>query len=261
MDYANVWSKLVSGLKNFCADNGFTKVTLGLSGGLDSAVVAALAAEALGGENVQALMMKTKNTSTLSLQIARETARLNRLDFKEIDIQPLVDSQYAFISSLIGDKPKNMVLENLQARQRGLLLMALSNQDGSLVLACGNKSEIAMGYCTLYGDTCGGLAPLANIYKSDIYGLAKWRNSQGLVLPAEVIVRVPSAELSPNQRDDDTLPPYPLLDKILAAYLDRRESAAAITAEGFDAVTVEEVIRRCHAQEFKRRQLPPGIGL
>lgn len=261
MNYQQIWDKLAHGLKKYCTDNHFEKVTLGLSGGLDSAVTAVLAADVLGGANVQAVMMKTKNTSSLSLQIAREIARLNHLDFTETDIQPLVDAEDAFLSTITGGRLKNIVLENIQARQRGLLLMALSNQNNSLVLACSNKSETAMGYCTLYGDTCGGLAPIGNLYKSAVFELAKWRNTRGLVLPTEVIVRAPSAELSAGQKDEDSLPPYKVLDRILEAYLDQRESAAAIVAEGFDAVTVEGVIRRFHAQEFKRRQLPPSLPL
>lgn len=167
-----LWKYLVDGVRDYCRDNGFGKVILGLSGGLDSAMVGVIAAEALGGENVRAVMMKTKYTSGLSVEIARETAKLNGLNYQEVDIQPEIDAQTAFLRQFFGEEPKGVVLENLQARERGKLLMALSNQFGGLVLACGNKSEAAMGYCTLYGDTCGGLAPIANVI-SLIYLL--WR--------------------------------------------------------------------------------------
>lgn len=256
-----IWDKLVIGLKNFCRENGFNEVCLGLSGGLDSAIVAVLAAEALGGKNVHALMMKTKHTSDLSLKIAAEIAELNKLDYKEIDIQPVIDNQQAFLASVFGEAPKNIVLENLQARERGKTLMALSNQYNYLVLACGNKSELAMGYCTLYGDTCGGLAPIAELYKSELFELAKWHNLQGLALPKEVILRAPSAELSAGQKDEDSLPPYAMLDKILKMYIEEKQSAAAIIAEGYDAVTVEWIVKRYHAQAFKRVQVAQGIRL
>ena len=163
-----IWHKLKSGLQDYCAKNGFKKVILGLSGGLDSAMVAVLAADVLGGENVKAVMMKTKYTSSLSRQIAQEIATLNHLDYQEIDIDNLVAVQGDFLKAVFHEEPKGVVLENLQARQRGVILMALSNQTNALVLACGNKSEAAMGYCTLYGDTCGGLMPLV-IFISQIY--------------------------------------------------------------------------------------------
>lgn len=256
-----IWEKLKSGLQNFCRENGFADVVLGLSGGLDSAVCAVLAADALGGANVHTLMMKTKHTSDLSLKIAREIAELNKIDYLETDIQPAIDSQQSFLQNIFGQEPKNIVIENLQARERGKTLMAYSNQFGSLVLSCGNKSEIAMGYCTLYGDTCGGLAPIAGLYKSEIFDLAKWRNSLNRVLPAEVISRAPSAELAPGQRDEDSLPPYTLLDKILRLYVDENRSLPEIAAEGYDAVTAEWIVRRYQSQAFKRHQLPPALKI
>lgn len=256
-----IWDKLVVGLKTFCRDNGFTDVCLGLSGGLDSALVAVIAAEALGGNHVHALMMKTKHTSDLSLKIAAEIAGLNKLDYKEIDIQAMIDSQQAFLATVFGEKPRNIVLENLQARERGKILMSLSNQYNYALLACGNKSELAMGYCTLYGDTCGALAPIGDLYKTEIFELAKWRNSLGRVLPEAVIMRAPSAELSAGQKDEDSLPPYSVLDKILKLYIDEKQTPAQIAAEGFDAVTTEWIIKRYHGQAFKRVQVPPAIIL
>lgn len=256
-----IWQNLVNGIKTFCEHNNFNDAALGLSGGLDSAIVAAAAAEALGGSHVYALMMRTKHTSGLSLKIARDIAKLNKLNYKEVDIQTVIDAQASFLQTVFNENPKNIVLENLQARERGKILMALSNQYNYLVLACGNKSELATGYCTLYGDTCGGLAPIANLYKSQIFELAKWRNTQGKVLPEEVISRAPSAELADGQKDEDSLPPYALLDKILRLYIDEHQTAAQIIADGFDAVTVEWVIRRYQAQAFKRLQVPPAINL
>jgi len=256
-----IWQKLVQGLQIYCRENGFTDVALGLSGGLDSAVTAVLAADALGGKHVHALMMSTRHTSQLSLDIARKIAELNHLDYREASIDSFIEKDRMFLTDLFNETPENIVVENLQARERGKILMALSNQYNYLLLACGNKSEIAMGYCTLYGDTCGGLAPIADLYKTQIFELAEWRNQQNAVLPPEVITRAPSAELSAGQKDEDTLPPYKILDKILIKYLDEHQSAAAIVAEGFDAVTVDWIICRYQAQSFKRLQLPPSIRL
>lgn len=256
-----LWQKLTTGLKDYCCENGFSDVLLGLSGGIDSALTAVIAADALGAEHVHALMMRTKNTSSLSTQIAAEIARLNGFDYRNVDIQPIIDAQKDFLCSLFDEKPKNIVLENLQARERGKILMAVSNQRNYLLLACGNRSETAMGYCTLYGDTCGGLAPIAGLYKTQVYELAKWRNSLSLAMPTEVIVRVPTAELSPNQKDQDSLPPYGILDGILALYLDKQKSEAEIVAAGYAAETVRWVVKRYHTQAFKRKQLAPEIAI
>ena len=256
-----VWKNLVDGIKNFFFLIGFDEVVLGLSGGLDSAMVAVAAKEAMGAENVHAIMMKTKYTSDLSLEIASEIAKINGLDYKIDDIQHLIDENVAHLENLWQEKPKNIVIENLQARERGKLLMAYANQYNCLLLSCGNKSELAMGYCTLYGDTCGGLAPIANLYKSEIFALAKWRNSLSKVFPDKVISRAPSAELAEGQKDEDTLPPYVVLDKILRLYIDSHQTKAQIVAEGFDAVMVEDVISRYEKQAFKRSQTPPALKL
>ncbi len=254
-----IWNDLKNKLRDYCHKNGFNEVLLGLSGGLDSAVVSVLAADALGKENVHTLMMKTDYTSEQSLRIAKKIAELNGFDYKEINIQPVVDNQKKFLAEVMGQEPKNIVLENLQARERGKLLMAFSNQLGYLVLACGNKSEAAMGYCTLYGDTCGGIAPIGNVYKSDLFGLAKWRNKQGFVLPEEVISRAPSAELSPGQKDEDTLPPYKILDEVLKLYEERHLTEKEIKTSGFDEKTVKWIISRFHAMAFKREQMPKAL--
>ena len=256
----NIWNNLKNGLKKHLAANGFNKVILGLSGGLDSAIVAVLSAEILGGKNVKAIMMKTKYTSDLSLDIAHKIAKLNNLDYQEIDIDELFNKEIDFLQKAFGEEVKPIVQENLQARIRGQLLMAYSNQNGGMVLACSNKSEYLTGYCTLYGDTCGGVMPIGNIYKSTIFELAKWRNSIGKVLPEEVISRKPSAELAHNQNDEDSLPPYLLLDKILKKMVDEKQTVEEIIAQGEDKEIVARVQSLVSRSSFKRQQTPPIIG-
>lgn len=254
-----LWNNLKDKLKTYCVNSGFKTVILGLSGGIDSALSAVLAADALGGKNVTAIMMRTKYTSPLSISIAREIAKLNGLNYHELNIQNLIDEECRFLHNAFAEEPKGIVIENLQARARGKILMAWSNQYGGLVLACGNKSEAATGYCTLYGDTCGGIAPIGNLYKTQVFELAQWRNKQSRVLPQEVIVRAPSAELALNQKDENTLPPYAALDKILALYLDEHKNETEIIAAGFEKATVEWVIKRYQATAFKRLQMPPAL--
>lgn len=254
-----LWNNLKDKLKTYCVNSGFKTVILGLSGGIDSALSAVLAADALGGKNVTAIMMCTKYTSPLSISIAREIAQLNGLNYHELNIQNLIDEECRFLHNAFAEEPKGIVIENLQARARGKILMAWSNQYGGLVLACGNKSEAATGYCTLYGDTCGGIAPIGNLYKTQVFELAQWRNKQSRVLPQEVIVRAPSAELALNQKDENTLPPYAALDKILALYLDEHKNETEIIAAGFEKATVEWVIKRYQATAFKRLQMPPAL--
>ncbi len=251
-----LWHKLKEGLRTYCRENGFNGVILGLSGGMDSALVAVLAADALGGENVRAIMMKTKYTSDLSLNIAREIAALNKLNYQELDIDTLVETDAAFLRQAFGEEVKGIVLENLQARIRGKLLMAFSNQFGGLVLACGNKSEALTGYCTLYGDTCGGLMPIGNVYKTTVFELGKWRNTLGRALPDEVITRAPSAELAEGQKDENSLPPYPVLDAILKQLYDEGKKAADV--QGFDKATVERVTQLLRRSAFKRQQMAPA---
>lgn len=256
-----LWHKLQSGLRQYCDENGFNKVILGLSGGLDSALTAVLAADVLGGENVTAIMMKTQYTSDLSLQIARETAKLNHLDYHELDIEPLVNAEIGFLTQAFGKPVQGLTAENLQARIRGQLLMAWSNQNGGLVLACGNKSEALTGYCTLYGDTCGGLMPIGNVYKTTIFALAKWRNKQGFALPEAVITRAPSAELAAGQKDEDSLPPYAVLDEVLKLLYDDKKSAAEAVAAGLDKELVERVAALIRRSEFKRKQMAPALAV
>jgi len=256
-----LWHKLQSGLRQYCDENGFNKVILGLSGGLDSALTAVLAADVLSGENVTAIMMKTQYTSDLSLQIARETAKLNHLDYHELDIEPLVNAEIGFLTQAFKAPMRGITAENLQARIRGQLLMAWSNQNGGLVLACGNKSEALTGYCTLYGDTCGGLMPIGNVYKTTIFALAKWRNKQGFALPEAVVTRAPSAELAAGQKDEDSLPPYAVLDEVLKLLYDEKKSAAEAVAVGLDKELVERVAALIRRSEFKRKQMAPALAI
>ncbi len=253
------WIKLKHGLRDYCQTNGFKNVILGLSGGMDSALVAVLAADTLGGENVRAIMMKTRYTSDLSLNIARKISELNKLNYQEIDIEPLVETETRFLKKAFQEDVKGIVLENLQARIRGQLLMAYSNQFGGLVLACGNKSEALTGYCTLYGDTCGGLTPIGNIYKTMVFELGKWRNTLGDVLPEEVISRAPSAELCEGQKDENSLPPYPVLDAILKQLVDEKKDVSVVSQFDLDIVKrVEELVRK---SSFKRTQMAEALSL
>ncbi len=254
-----LWDKLKNGLCGYVKDNGFSDVILGLSGGLDSAIVSVLAVEALGRENVHCLMMKTRHTSELSLRIAQELADLNGFDYQVLDIDPEIARQSEFLTQAFGEKPAPIVLENLQARERGKILMAYANQKNYLVLACGNKSEAAVGYCTLYGDTCGGIMPIGNVYKSDVFKLARWRNGLSRVLPDDVINRPPSAELCADQKDEDSWPPYRVLDGILKKYVDDGCCAEMIIDEGENADTVARVIRLYHLAAFKRRQMAGAL--
>jgi len=257
----NIWNTLKSGLDAFCQANSFDRVILGLSGGIDSALCAVLAAEVLGGKNVTALMMRTQYTSDLSLQIAKEIAALNELNYHELDIQPTLDQTVGLLQNAFGEEAKGVVIENLQARIRGQILMSWSNQFGGLVLACGNKSEAATGYCTLYGDTCGGLMPIGDLYKTQVFALAKWLNEQKRVLPESVMTRAPSAELAAGQKDADSLPPYEMLDEVLKLYVDQKMAFDDIIAAGYHPKLTEWVLRRYNATAFKRLQMPPKIRL
>lgn len=249
-----LWNDLKNEFKSHLDRNGFNKVILGLSGGLDSAIVAVLASDVLGGENVRAIMMKTKYTSQLSLDIASKIAELNNLNYQEIDIDELVDFEVKMLEKSFGEPVRGIVIENLQARIRGQILMAYSNQMGGMVLACGNKSEALTGYCTLYGDTCGGVMPIGGVYKSKIFELARWRNTIKKVLPDEVISRAPSAELAYNQKDENSLPPYPILDDILKQLVDEKKEVIV-----GDKVVVDRVKKLVKSSEFKRFQMPPYL--
>ena len=258
---AELWSALVMGLRDYVRKNGFSSVVIGLSGGIDSALVAALAVDALGAENVFGVSLPSKYSSDHSLGDAKASALALGISYQVIPIQPMVD---AFLAST---ELTGVAEENLQARVRGTTLMGLSNQWGHLVLATGNKSELAVGYSTLYGDAVGGFAPIKDVFKSDVWRLAKWRNSfaveegQTPPIPSNSITKEPSAELRPGQKDSDSLPSYPVLDQILRIYIEANGSMAAITSAGFARDLAERVITLVDRAEYKRRQYPPGTKI
>ena len=254
-DEEEIWRALVVGLKDYVSKNGFKSVALGLSGGIDSALTATLAVDALGKESVYGLLMPSKYSSTHSISDAKELAENLGIGYEIIEIAGIVASFQSAIE-LSG-----LAEENIQARVRGSLLMGLSNQRGHLILATGNKSELAVGYSTLYGDAVGGFAPIKDIFKVDIWRLARWRNSQAggkVMIPVNSIEKAPSAELSPGQKDSDSLPDYELLDQVLKLYIEKNIDATKIIASGFDKAIVDRVVAMVDKAEYKRRQYPPG---
>ncbi len=255
---AEMWQALVMGLRDYVGKNGFRSVVLGLSGGIDSALVAAIAIDALGAKRVNGVAMPSKYSSGHSVEDAQAMADATGIHFRITPIASMVD---AFMDNLVL---KGLAEENLQARVRGTTLMGISNQEGHLVLATGNKSELAVGYSTLYGDAVGGFAPIKDIYKTDVWALARYRNAVALErgevppIPERSITKEPSAELRPDQKDSDSLPDYPLLDQVLRAYVDEDHGYEALLAQGFDAELVRRVISLVDKAEYKRRQYPPG---
>ncbi|MFE4392801.1 MULTISPECIES: NAD+ synthase [Streptomycetaceae] len=257
-DEAEIWAALVSGTRAYVAKNGFDSVLIGLSGGIDSALVAAIAVDAVGAPNVHCVSMPSRYSSQHSRDDAAELARRTGLRFRTVSIAPMFDA-YLGAVELTG-----LAEENLQSRLRGTLLMAISNQEGHLVLAPGNKSELAVGYSTLYGDSVGAYGPVKDVYKSLVFRLARWRNEEagrrGEVppIPEHTITKPPSAELRPDQVDTDSLPDYDLLDSLLTRYIEGDEGRDAIVAAGFDPALVDRVVRLVDTAEYKRRQYPPG---
>ena len=260
-DLEEIWQGLVVGLRDYVEKNNFKSVLLGLSGGIDSALVAALAADAIGADRVYGVALPSKYSSDHSLSDAKELASKIGLNYRIIEIEPMVAN---FIENLRVD---GVAEENLQARVRGTTLMALSNQEGHLVLATGNKSELAVGYSTMYGDAVGGFAPIKDLYKTQVWQLAKWRNQLALSqgekppIPVNSINKEPSAELRPDQKDTDSLPDYKVLDQILTIYIDQDGGRPAALAAGFDAALVDQVVRLVDRAEYKRRQYPPGTKI
>jgi len=255
---AEVYAALVVSLRDYVQKNGFKSIALGLSGGIDSALVAAIAADAIGAKNVYGVSMPSKYSSEHSKADALDTAKRIDLNFRTVEIEPMV-SAYLENLELTG-----LAEENLQARVRGMILMGLSNQEGHLVLATGNKSELSVGYSTIYGDAVGGFAPLMDVPKVDVWELAKWRNQNAIdsgavaPIPESSITKPPSAELRPGQQDSDSLPDYEELDAILEMYVEQDQSADQITAAGFNAETVKRILLLTDRAEYKRRQYPPG---
>jgi NAD+ synthase (glutamine-hydrolysing) len=258
---ANVYNALVTGVRDYVNKNGFKSVVLGLSGGIDSAVTLAVAADALGKERVRAVMMPFRYTSSASLEDAEAQARAMGVQYDVFSIEPMYDTFMATLAKPFEGTRPDTTEENLQARLRGVLLMSLSNKFGSLVLTTGNKSEMAVGYSTLYGDMAGGFDVLKDVPKTLVFRLAWYRNSVAPVIPERVITRPPSAELAPDQKDEDSLPGYDILDQILHFYVERDYSAEAIVAEGFDRADVERVVRLVDINEYKRRQAPIGVRI
>ena len=249
------------GLRDYVHKCGFSRVVLGLSGGIDSALCTALAAEALGPENVLTVAMPSRYSSETSVSDARLLADNLGVDFEVISIEPLFERALESLAPLFGACPPDATEENIQSRIRGLLLMGLSNKQGRLLLTTGNKSELAVGYCTLYGDMCGGLAPISDLPKALVYSLSRHINQQAgrTIIPTAILEKEPSAELRPDQRDRDSLPPYEILDPILEAYVQDLKSVDEIAAEGFDRNVVERIVRLIETSEFKRRQAAPGL--
>ncbi|SFP49922.1 NAD+ synthase (glutamine-hydrolysing) [Nitrosomonas cryotolerans] len=262
---ASTYQALCLGVKDYIVKNRFPGVLVGLSGGIDSALTLAIAVDALGADKVQTVMMPSQYTADISVQDAHKIADLLGVRHHVCDIQSLFHLFLDTFSAKFQIQPTTMntntTQENLQARIRGTLLMALSNQSGSLVLTTGNKSEMATGYCTLYGDMAGGFAVLKDISKTMVYQLCQYRNQPKAVIPERIIQRAPSAELRPNQTDQDSLPPYEVLDVIIEAYVERNLSASEIIAMGYAEADVRHIIHLIHANEYKRRQAPLGIRI
>ena len=262
---SDLWHVLVLGVRDYMGKNGFPGAILGLSGGIDSALVLAVAVDALGPERVRAVMMPSAYTAEMSWVDAKDMAMRMGVRYQEIPILPMVESFSAALTDDFKGLPLDATEENIQARVRGTLLMALSNKTGSIVLTTGNKSEMATGYCTLYGDMAGGFAVIKDVFKTMVFRLARWRNAHDPYgrgvnpIPQRIITRAPSAELRPDQTDQDSLPPYEVLDEILALYMEEDESAEHIIARGHERGVVEQVTRLLRINEYKRRQSPVGI--
>ena len=265
-----VWSALVTGVRDYLGKNGFPGAIIGLSGGVDSALVLALAVDALGADRVRAVMMPSPYTADISWLDAREMAARLGVRYDELPIAPMFDAFRAGLADQFVGLTEDTTEENIQARIRGTLLMALSNKTGAIVLTTGNKSEMATGYCTLYGDMAGGFAVIKDVAKTLVYRLCEWKNRQpsrradgsvGPVIPERILTRAPSAELRPNQTDQDSLPPYEVLDAILALYMEDDRGVEDIVAAGFERATVERVTRLIRTNEYKRRQAPVGIRI
>jgi NAD+ synthase (glutamine-hydrolysing) len=258
-DEASVYRALTLGVRDYVHKHGFPGVVIGLSGGVDSALTLAIAVDALGSENVQAVMMPSRFTSSMSLEDASAQARLLGVKYSVLSIEAMFEATLATLKEEFAGRPADATEENIQSRCRMLLLMGLSNKTGRMLLTTGNKSEMAVGYATLYGDMAGGFAPIKDCSKLLVYRLAHYRNSLGRVIPQRVIERAPSAELRAEQKDSDSLPPYEVLDPILEAFIEEDLSVDEIEARGFDRATVSRVLDLVKRAEYKRRQAPPGV--
>ena len=258
---ATIYRALVTGTRDYVEKHGFPGVIIGLSGGIDSALVLAIASDALGPDRVRAVMMPFRYTSTMSQEDAAKQAEALGVRYDVVPIEAMYESTVQQLADLFSGLEEDVTEENIQARCRGLLLMAISNKTGSMLLTTGNKSEMAVGYATLYGDMAGGFAPIKDCSKTQVYRLARHRNSLGEVIPERVITRPPSAELRPDQKDSDSLPDYSVLDPILAAFIEEDLSVDEIVAKGFDRETVIRILELVKRNEYKRRQAPPGVRI
>ena len=258
---ATIYNALVKGTRDYVMNHGFPGVIIGLSGGIDSALVCAIACDAIGAERVRAVQMPFRYTSTMSQEDSKKQAEAFGIRYDVIPIEPMYEATIAQLRPVLGETEPDATEENIQARCRGLLLMAISNKTGRMLLTTGNKSEMAVGYATLYGDMAGGFAPIKDCSKSLVFELARYRNSLGKAIPERVITRPPSAELRADQKDTDSLPDYDVLDPILEAFIEKDLSVAEITALGFDRAVVIRVLEMVKRNEYKRRQAPPGVRI
>ncbi len=269
-DIESIYQAMMLGLRDYVNKTGFPSVVIGLSGGVDSAITAAVAADALGTARVHTIMMPSPYTSRESLEDAKACAEAIGVKYDIVAIEPAMEAFRAMLTPLFGNRKEDVTEENIQSRARGVTLMAVSNKLGGMVLTTGNKSEMAVGYATLYGDMCGGFNVLKDVYKTTAFELCRWRNAHlptgamgrpGRVIPERIITKPPSAELKPDQKDEDSLPPYPVLDTILKGLIERDLSAEELAAEGYDVATVTRVWRLLEGAEYKRRQAPPGVKI
>ncbi len=256
---AQVYEALKLGVRDYLGKNGFPGAIIGLSGGVDSALVLAIAVDALGADRVRAVMMPSRYTADISWVDARDMAARLGVQYDEIPIMPMFDAFKGVLAEEFRDLPEDATEENIQARIRGTLLMALSNKSGRIVLTTGNKSEMAVGYCTLYGDMAGGFAVIKDIFKTLVYRLCHYRNTLSEVIPERILTRAPSAELRENQTDQDSLPEYDALDAIVQRYMEQNQAVADIIAAGFAQADVQKIVRLIKINEYKRRQAPVGI--
>jgi NAD+ synthase (glutamine-hydrolysing) len=260
-DLADIYDALVLGVRDYAQKTGFKKALLGLSGGIDSALTAVIAAEALGPQNVIGVSLPSVISSQHSKDDARILAENLGIEFHTISIADTVMAAEQTLAPIFAGRPRDIAEENIQARARGLLLMAISNKFGALLLTTGNKSELAVGYCTLYGDMCGGLAVISDVFKMQVYALARWINREKEIIPASSIEKAPSAELRPDQTDQDSLPAYETLDAILKGYVEEGLSRADLVAQGFEQSVVNDVVRKVDLNEYKRKQAAPGLKI
>ena len=256
-----IYQALVLGVRDYVYKNGFKGAVIGLSGGIDSALTLAIAHDALGSENVEVLIMPSRYTADMSTDDAREMADILGVEYHVLPIEKPFSAFTELLKPVFAGLPADTTEENIQARSRGVLMMALSNKSGKLVLTTGNKSEMSVGYATLYGDMAGGFAPLKDLSKTLTYELSRWRNSKSRIIPQRIIDRAPSAELRPDQKDEDSLPPYDVLDPILERYIELDQSPADIIEAGFNAETVVEIVQMVDRNEYKRRQAAPGVRI